>query len=460
MICEGQSTAAPKRTLDFESLTKLPSLFVDKTMLLETLFGDSSFSSTDRRIISITTPRGFGRTTNLDMIARFAGIETSARGARFDKFNSSAYHIFSPGVHPRLAISRHEQLIRDHLSTYPVVYLDLANVTATTIRQTMRNLHERVKQSYRRYEWLEDKKLRMAQFAVDKLDHERHRKEWRFINKVLWKQLNAVDIHTSIGKLIRELAEQFRHKVVLLIDNYDAPIIDAVYHQSNTSVDQFYEFFNVFFSTTLDDSVNHTQLVVMTGTHPVSIKTRTEIDFYSFLSRHELDQFFGFTEIEVKRLLDRNSGSISMQDMRNYFGGYLANGSSTPLYHPASVIKFFNSSGVADAGRCSKVLPFCDPQIHKLVKKFMPNVSWEQDKGVEGYWGGRSFEITPKLEIDQLERITSVVAGNESATSRDMDTYFGILFANGYFTHPNGSDPDVVAFPNLQIMATFQKYLN
>ncbi|XP_065223048.1 uncharacterized protein LOC135847448 [Planococcus citri] len=439
---------------DFENLTKTSTCFVDKTPLLETLFSDSPH---DHRIISITTPRGFGRTTNLDMIRRFASIETDSQGTRRNKFISSAYHIFGPQAN--LSISRNDLLIQDHLGMYPVIYLDLSNVTAPSIRETMQNLHERIKQSYQRCEWLENKKLRMSQNTIGILEHSKHKSDWKFISKMMKNLVNVVDIQNSISKLIQMLVEQFQHKAILLIDNYDAPLMDAVYHQSNNSVGRFYEFFNAFFSSTLDDSVNDTELVILTGRHPVSIKTQTEIDFYSFLSDHDLSQFFGFNEAQVQHLLDLNPGSVSIQELRNNFGGYLINGSSTPLYNPSSVYEYFHSIRAQNQTEISST-PLYDPQIHKLVKRFMSNVTWQQDKGIEGYWGDRSFEIIPRFDVDQLERIASVINGSESITGSDLDMYFSILFVNGYFTHPNDTAPDVIAFPNLQMMTTFQQYLN
>ena len=130
---------------------------------------------------------------------------------------------------------------------------------------------------------------------------------------------------SALGDLSRHLSAHHGQQVVILIDEYNAPIHAAF---ANGYAWRGLDFFRAFLTAGLKDNP-HLFKAVLTGILRVARESifsgLNNLVAYSLL-RRELSTCFGFTEDEVRALLDRAGALDRLEAVRSWYNGYVFGG--------------------------------------------------------------------------------------------------------------------------------------
>jgi len=133
---------------------------------------------------------------------------------------------------------------------------------------------------------------------------------------------------------------KYNKKVVVLIDEYDAPLVSAY---MNRYYEKAKNFFKTFYSTAMKDNV-YLQIGVMTGIIRV-IKAGIFSDLNNISTYTILNDFYsdcyGLTEEEVEKALKNYNLEYEIQDVKDWYNGYKFGKSE--VYNPWSILNFLQS---------------------------------------------------------------------------------------------------------------------
>jgi Predicted AAA-ATPase/PD-(D/E)XK nuclease superfamily len=292
---------------DFRTLRELDLEYVDKSHLIRELVDRAGVE-----VVLLPRPRRFGKSLNLSMLRWF-----------FEKRDEDLWPLFD-GLH----IARVGEAYRAHFQRYPVVYVsfkatraDRFEVCRDSIRLVIRDLyHERV-----------------ALLERGVLD-EWERADFR---AVLDGSASEAVYRRSLLCLTGILHRVHGERVIVLIDEYDAPIHAGWAHGYYPEVA---DFFRGFFEAGLKDNP-HLHKGVLTGILRVAKESifsgLNNLAVYTLLDA-ELNTCFGFTEAEVAGLLAKAGVPELLEPVRAYYNGYIFGGEA--IYNPWSILHFVASS--------------------------------------------------------------------------------------------------------------------
>src|SRR3712207_385485 len=250
---------------DFKEIIESNCYYMDKTQWIEELLQDGA------KVKLFTRPRRFGKTLNMSMLQYFWDIEKKEENRKLFQglyIETSPYFV--------------EQ------GKYPVIYISLKDLKCGTWEEMLGEIQFFVSELFYSYQFLLKD---LNEFDVP------------FFKNIIMKKANLSELSNSLKLLSRILKEYYQQKVVILIDEYDTPIVSAYEHR-------YYEkaisFFRNFYSAALKDNVN-LQLGVMTGILRVAkegiFSGLNNLAVYSILEE-KYSSSFGLTETEVEKALE------------------------------------------------------------------------------------------------------------------------------------------------------------
>ena len=276
--------------------------YVDKTGFIEELIdqGEAAYL--------FTRPRRFGKTLFLSMLAEFFDITKDSR----DLFAG-------------LKVAENEALCREWMNRYPVIFLSLKDVSSLCYERALGGVRGLVSDFCREHRYL---------LESPRLDTEERRKL-----EALRSQ--KADMSTLVDALlILTRAMRYHHgkPAIVLIDEYDSPVLWAArygYHDKMTN------FMRRFLSSGLKTNDN-LMFAVLTGCVRIPLADDygglNNLKCYG-ISDSDYAETFGFTQIEVDRLLLDAALFPRRQEFREWYGGYHMSGLEES-YCPASVMDY------------------------------------------------------------------------------------------------------------------------
>lgn len=391
----------PVGTDDFKEARKENFYYIDKTGLVSELLKNRG------KVNLFTRPRRFGKTLNMSMLKSFFEIGTDK--SLFDGFT----------------ISKKAELCSKHMGQYPVISVSLKEVSGNTFEEAKENLWDVIKAEAERFDYLQDS---------EKLNDR--------------DKLNMLNLSGGIGNLAsslklmsRMLYKEYNKSVIILIDEYDAPLQRA--HENG-----YYKKMVLLIRQLFGYALKSNEFLyfgVLTGCLRVSKES-----IFSDLNNPKVfslidercDEWFGFTDDEVRELLDTYDLSEYYDTAKDWYDGYQIG--STGLYCPWDIINY-----------CDYLLT----NSNKAPQNFWANVS---ENGII-----RNF--ADKADRKTLDEIEKLIAG-ESVKKRirtdltypdinsTVDNLWGILFTTGYLTchnvDENGSYELMI--PNREIKNLFE----
>ena len=386
----------------FEKLRRGNFYYVDKTGLIRDLLKNWG------EVNLFTRPRRFGKTLNMSMLKCF--FEIGADKTLFDG----------------LAISKETALCEECMGKFPVVFISLKDVDGLTFKEAYGKLHEIIQKEIRRLYFLtESSKLsEMDKQAFNKLastDEE-------------------VEIQKSLALLTELLYKHYGQKTVLLIDEYDVPLDKAFQHGYYK---EMVSLIRGLFSPALKTN-DFLQFAVLTGCLRVSKESIfTGLNNFKVLSITDsrFDEHFGFTDAEVKKLLEDYNLLDHYKEAKEWYDGYRFG--NVDVYCPWDVINYVDLLHND---------PHAEPQAfwinssgNDLVKRFVDKADKTTQGEIERLIAGEAIEKAVRLELTYDEIDNSI------------DNVWSVLFTTGYLTQTGEVERGVykLVIPNREVREVF-----
>lgn len=391
---------------NFEEMRKEDFYYVDKTSLIIDLMNGWS------KVNLFTRPRRFGKTLNMSMLKSF--FEIGGDKSIFDG----------------LVVSNDKVICDRFMGQYPVVFISLKGVDGLDFKTAYEALCQIIVDEAARLRFLVDS---------DKIADD----EKKFLEKLINERYDASDIRKSLQMLCRLLEKHYGQKAILLIDEYDVPLDKAFYHGYYTQmIDVIRAMFGAALKT--NDSL---LMAVLTGCLRVSKESiftgLNNLKVHS-ISDEKFDEYFGFTDAEVRKMLEYYGLESHYSDVRKWYDGYRFGGQD--IYCPWDVINYCYDA-------CSSA--------HAQPKAYWINTSGNEmvrrliSRGTDG---------TTQMDIERLiagETITKTL--NENLTHNEIDAnienIWSLLYMTGYLTavgYPNGRQYEL-RIPNMEVRQIYME---
>lgn len=369
----------------FDEIRREEFYYIDKTKLIIDLLNNWG------KVNLFIRPRRFGKTLNMSMLKNF--FEIGSDRALFDG----------------LAISGEVQLCEKYQGRYPVVFLSLKGVEGTSYENALHKISELISIECSRLSCLSKSE------AVDDIDHKKFMRLWK-------QESHKAEMQYALVTLMRMLHAHYGEQVILLIDEYDVPLDKA---NSGGYYDQMIAFMRGFFGEAFKTNPD-LYFAVVTGCLRISKESiftginNLKIDT---IADKRYDEYFGFTDGEVRRILEAYGLSYAYEDMKTWYDGYRFG--DADVYCPWDVVN-----------HCDKLLE--DPNARP--KPYWNNTSSNQF--VQDFIG--LANVTTQREIEQLvagepirKKIVETLTYGELTES--IDNLWSVLFLTGYLTADRNS---------------------
>ena len=402
-------TGVPVGIENFEELRTEGFYYVDKTGLIAELLKRRS------KVTLITRPRRFGKTLNMSMLKSFFSLEG-------DK-----------SIFDGLKISGEERLCEEYMGKFPVLFISLKSVNAGNFEDACAMLAQLVSE-------MASHVYRQVGASTRLLPEENEK-----LLQLRRADVSLPTLYGSLHTLSGILGRHFERKVILLIDEYDVPLAKA---WEQGYYDQMVLLIRNMFEKALKTNDN-LKMAVLTGCMRISKESIfTGLNNLRVLgiSDTRLDEYFGFTDGEVRTMLEDCGAADKYEAVRAWYDGYHFGNAN--VYCPWDVINF------------------CD--------KFLDN----PDAEPESYWMNSSsnsivrklIEFSPNATVlGELERLVNggTVYKNirQDLTYQEMyssiDNIWSVLFTTGYLTQADRSEDGRIGLviPNLEVRAIFAEQI-
>ena len=390
---------------DFEKLRKENYYYIDKTVMIRDLLKSPA------EVTLFTRPRRFGKSLNMSMLENFFSVEG-------DK-----------SIFDGLTIAGEKALCEKHMGKYPVISFSLKNLEAASDFKTAKELMGCLVQGVARNVQYLSESSNLSEADKEVYAH------------LLYNKMNEGEFLGSFRILCELLEKHHGQKTVVLIDEYDVPLAKAF---ERDFYDQMANMIRGILGQTLKTN-SSLQFAVLTGCMRVSKESIfTGLNNFTVFSCSdvEFDEYFGFTDEEVRKLLKDFHLSAHYDAIKEWYDGYRFG--DTEVYCPWDVLCY-----------CRKLL--FDPQLRP--QNYWINTS---SNDIVRKFIQRSVNQTTKREIERL------VAGEEivkelhpELTYQDMYTtienLWSVLFTTGYLTQRGKPDGNLyrLAIPNMEIRNIF-----
>ena len=393
---------------NFQDMRKFNFYYIDKTNLIEQLLDNWS------KVTLFTRPRRFGKTLNMSMLRSFFELGTDK--SLFDG----------------LYISKNKELCEEHMGKYPVIFFSLKSVEGLKFENARYRIIEMIGREAQRYEFLAES---------DKLsDNE----------KAQYKALIALDngkytmdddiLISGIQMLSHLLYKHYGQKTVILIDEYDVPLDKAFengYYKEMVSLIR--GIFGMALKT--NDSL---QFAVLTGCLRISKESIfTGLNNFEVLSilNTQYDEAFGFTDGEVKQILEDYDLSDHYPDVKEWYDGY--HFGNTDIYCPWDVIRYCKNL-CADPAALPEDF-WSNSSGNAMVRRFIDKADIRTKNEIEHLIAGEDIEkdISQELTYDEIDK--------------SIENLWSVLFTTGYLTHKGCTESGRyrLAIPNKEVRNLF-----
>ena len=389
----------------FEEIIKGDFYYVDKTSLISDLLNNLA------KVNLFTRPRRFGKTLTMSMMKYFFEIGTDK--SLFDG----------------LSISNEKGLCEQYMGNYPVVSISLKQVEGSTFEAAYGQLRTIIREEAFRLKVLRDSS------AIDEDERDSY-------NKIRMGKDDVIDIKNSIKMFSNLLEKHYGQKVIVLIDEYDVPL-DKAYE--NGYYDKMMEIIRAMLGAALktNDSLFFAVLTGCLRVSKESIFTGLNNLVVHSISDERFDEYFGFTESEVKRMLKAYNLESHFDEMRQWYDGYRFG--EQEIYCPWDVI--YHCYALRMTPNVKPAAYWANSSETKAVRKLIEMVK----------------DGTARKEIETLisggtinKRISEQLTHNEIYD--DINNMWSLLYMTGYLTISQAPNDGVynLRIPNYEVQQIFK----
>ena len=387
--------------------------YVDKTGLIKTLLENPG------KVNLFTRPRRFGKTLNMSMLKYF-----------FEIGNDST-------IFDGLEIAGEKELCEKYMGKFPVISITLKGATGQNFEEARVMLRRIIGKEALRFQFL---------MQSDRLTE---------TDRLQYRALIAMDttgaftmsdelLKDSLLTLSQLLQRHYGQNVVMLIDEYDVPLDKA--YQSGY-YDSMVELVKVLFGNAFktNDSL---EFAVLTGCLRISKESIfTGLNNFKVYTVKDVryKEYFGFTDAEVRQMLEYYGFSDQYGAVREWYDGYRFG--SLGIYCPWDVVNY--CADLRDGSVTEPQNYWVNTSSNSIIRKFIDMADAATKDEIERLIGGGSIRKKIRQEL----------------TYRDLDSgidnLWSILFTTGYLTqdgyHDNGMTGLVI--PNREVRWIFEEQI-
>ena len=381
---------------DFKELIEEDFYYFDKTKFIDEIVKDGA------KVKLFARPRRFGKTLNMSMLKYFFDIKEGQENRKLFK---------------DLYIEKTESFREQ--GQYPVIFLSLKDLKATTWEEMERKIIITLSDFFSEYEYLLNELTGVS---------------FENLKNIIYKKSTIDDLTTALKFLTKILYEKYNKKVVVLIDEYDSPLVSAY-------INGYYEraknFFKTFYSTVLKDN-SYLQMGVLTGIIRV-IKAGIFSDLnnlrtYTILSDDYTDSY-GLTEEEVEKSLKDYGIEAEISKVKDWYDGYKFGDSE--VYNPWSIINFLRFKELRAY--------WVDTSGNDLINDVLKKMTKDTVKALEKLFDGEGL----RQNISGTSDLSKLLDENE---------LWELLLFSGYLTIEEKIDQKnyILRLPNKEVKELFK----
>lgn len=284
---------------DFKMLITDDYFYIDKSKFIEEILNDGAL------VKLFTRPRRFGKTLNMSMLKYFFDIRKAEENRKlFDSLYIKKSPVFA------------EQ------GKYPVIFLSMKEIQSSNIEDCVEAVKILLESLFKEFrELLKD---------LDELDKPT-------FMKYATKQISLEETKKGLRVFSDILANYYNQQVIILIDEYDAPLIYAYGHgYYKEAVD----FFKTLYGNVLKTN-SSLKMGVLTGAIRVAqagiFSDLNNIETHTILDE-AYDEYFGLLENEVECALMEYKAEDKLEDVKSWYDGYKFG--NMEVYNPWSILKY------------------------------------------------------------------------------------------------------------------------
>ena len=396
---------------NFEEIRRNQYYYIDKTKLIEQLFDSLG------KVSLFTRPRRFGKTLNMSMLKSFFENGTD------------------PSLFDGLYISKNQDLCKQHLGQYPVIFLSLKGVEGLSFSEARRRCIQLIKREAERFYVLQESPRLLD---IDK-------KKYRELLEMK-DQPEEVDIVISSIKTLSDLLyKHYGKKAVILIDEYDVPLDKAFQHG-------YYKEMVHFIRGLLGEALktnDSLSFAVLTGCLRVSKESIfTGLNNFKILSITDtrFDEQFGFTDTDVRKLLLDYHLEDRFDEVKEWYDGYRFG--NADVYCPWDVINFVDRA--KDDREAKPEAYWINTSGNDLVKRFIDKANKTTKSEIERLINGEAIEKELRLDLTYEE------------VDQSIENLWSVLFTTGYLTQSGRNENGAyrLIIPNREVREAFLLQIN
>ena len=381
---------------DFKKIIEEDCYYFDKTNYIEELLKDKT------EIKLFTRPRRFGKTLNMTTLKYFFDVRNAEENRKLFK---------------DLYIEESEYFKEQ--GQYPVIFITMKDLKKNTWEQMYFAAKSLISNLYNEFEFIREKLNEKDLIEFEKI----------------WFKKEDGDYDNSLRLLSEYLYNYYQKKVVLLIDEYDNPLIVA---NQNGYYKEAINFYRNLYSSALKTNLN-LKMGVLTGIVQVAkegiFSGLNNVKTYNILG-DKFETFFGLSEEEVENALKYFGMTYEIKEVKRWYDGYKFG--NAEVYNPWSIINYLSDRGLQAY--------WVNTSDNALIYDNLKNSTVDVFKDLEALFEGKAIkkEISPFFTFEELSK---------------FDGIWQLMVYNGYLkvNEKLSNDEYMIKIPNYEIQTFFKK---
>ena len=381
---------------DFKQMIREDCYYFDKTNYIEELLKDRTM------IRLFTRPRRFGKTLNMTTLKYFFDVRNAEENRKLFK---------------DLYIEKSEYFKEQ--GQYPTIFITLKDTKKNNWEECFSKIKIILRDLYGEHNYIKDK------LSINEKEE---------YDKILFKKDDA-EYDNALLNLTKYLYNYYQKKVVLLIDEYDSPLITA---NQFGYYKEAINFFRDFLSSALKTNSN-LKMGVLTGIVQVAkegiFSGLNNVKTYNILG-DKFETFFGLSEEEVENALKYFGMTYEIEEVKKWYDGYKFG--NAEVYNPWSIINYLSDRGLQAY--------WVNTSDNALIYDNLKNSTVDIFKDLEALFEGKAIkkEISPFFTFEELSK---------------FDGIWQLMVYNGYLkiNEKLSNDEYMIKIPNYEIQTFFKK---
>ena len=381
---------------DFKHLIEEDFYYYDKTKFIDEVIKDGA------QVKLFARPRRFGKTLNMSMLKYFFDVEKKEENRKLFK---------------DLYIEKSEYFKEQ--GQYPTIFITLKDTKKNNWEECYSKIKIILRDLYEEHSYIKDK------LSINEKEE---------YDKILFKKDDA-EYDNALLNLTKYLYNYYQKKVVLLIDEYDSPLITA---NQFGYYKEAINFFRDFLSSALKTNSN-LKMGVLTGIVQVAkegiFSGLNNVKTYNILG-DKFEIFFGLSEEEVEEALKYFEMTYEIEEVKRWYDGYKFGNSE--VYNPWSIVNYLSDRGLQAY--------WVNTSDNALIYDNLKNSTVDVFKDLEALFEGKAIkkEISPFFTFEELSK---------------FDGIWQLMVYNGYLkiSKKLSNDEYMIKIPNYEIQTFFKK---